>query len=114
MNLDGSGQTLLISDINAGANRDGAYDPEISADGLKLSFAGMGTAPYAGEDGFIANIDGSGEMRLETPGLRAFLEPTWSPDGNFVAFSTWWTLSMSRSDDGSPVGVIYSQEANRI
>jgi TolB protein len=78
---DGTGRTRLLQD---------ASDPAWSPNGSRVAFVG-GTSASAGI--YVANVDGTGRLRVTTPGTSATDEgPTWSPDGQWLAFHRRWTL----------------------
>ena len=79
----------------------------------------MSRIAYAGHDGVVctANADGTGRQGFELPGASSTW-PTWSPDGNQIAFSGFRSgdngrghlgLYMARPGDESP-REIYSNE----
>ena len=74
MNPDGSGQVPLTT------NR---FDtaPEWSADGSRLVFESEG-------DIFVINADGTGRTNLTNSPTIDDGSPTWSPDGQFIAFAS--------------------------
>ena len=79
MNPDGSELTRLASGTHA------SWSP----DGTRLAF--VRRAGDAGKDVYLANADGSGEMRLTT-GLSTPLQAVavqWSPDGKTLALQRW-------------------------
>jgi dipeptidyl aminopeptidase/acylaminoacyl peptidase len=101
MNVDGSNQTRLTN--SAGFD----FDPAWSPDGTKLAFTS--TRDFPGIVGNIANgfevyvmsADGSNPVRL-TNNSTADGQPSWSPDGTKIAFTT--------QRDGLPL--VYVMNAN--
>jgi Tol biopolymer transport system component len=76
VNSDGSGRELL--------SRSGVIDHTTfswSPDGTKIAFTG---GPSRQPQIFVVNADGSGLRRL-TSGLEWPENPSWSPDGRFIA-----------------------------
>jgi Tol biopolymer transport system component len=86
-NFDGSKPTPLTT---------GRYisDPRYSPDGTKIAFVARVDEPVAGTSGFInnadiyvINTDGTGLKRL-TSEQSEELSPTWSPNGQMIAFQS--------------------------
>lgn len=69
----------------------GACQPSWSPDGARLVFTspcGIKKDSYQGSDLYIINADGSGLEQLpSSPGGGDF-EPAWSPDGQYIAFTS--------------------------
>ena len=82
VNADGTGITRLTND----PRNDG--DPQWSPLGDEIAFdRATAVTPYS--DVFHVNImrsDGSGVSELPVPGSFRRAEPTWSPDGHWIAF----------------------------
>ena len=89
MNADGTGTRLVAS---RGFFIDGT--PAWSPDGSQIAFFSMVPGPF-GNAGriFVVNVDGTGLRQLspEDPDPNVYYyfdaSPTWSPDGNKIAFS---------------------------
>jgi Tol biopolymer transport system component len=72
-------RTTLIAD---------AADPAWAPNGTRIAFAGRSTAGI-----FVAAADGSERTRLTTPaGTDRDEGPTWSPDGQWLAFHRFFTV----------------------
>ena len=77
MNADGSNQRRLVADDEFHGT------PAFSPDGTRIAFEGGADAVYID----VVQVDGSGRVRLTDTG--GDLEPSWSPDGRTIVFSTW-------------------------
>jgi Tol biopolymer transport system component len=63
------------------------FTPEYSPDGATLAFAATGNHQVASI--WIVPAEGGSPVRLTGDGSEGFeLSPTWSPDGNWIAYST--------------------------
>jgi TolB protein len=84
MNADGSSDTLLVADTRT---HTGLERPTWSPDGTQLVF----DAYVSGQHGyrlFVVNDDGSGLVRIDSPGADEFF-PEWSPDGSRIAYVSY-------------------------
>ena len=80
VNADGSGLTRLTR------HRGSSFGPAWSPDGRKIVYstdAGRRQLPRL----YVMNPDGSGKRRLAGSRTRAFGDPSWSPDGDTIAFA---------------------------
>ena len=73
MNIDGSDQRF-VTDA-------GSTDPNVSPDGLKISFKGPPDGAL-----FVANIDGSGIVQI-SPSISVTYKHDWAPDGQHLVVS---------------------------
>jgi TolB protein len=97
MNEDGSDRTNLS---NSPGN--GETSPSVSADGQKIVYRGNTQSGGFGEI-FTMNVDGTGVAQLTSNGFDDF-DPTWSPDGSKIAFTTQRDGDLDiyvMNDDGS-------------
>lgn len=74
-----SGKATEITEIPA---MERAWWPDVSPDGERITFT---TDTTGSPQVYVANLDGSG-MRQLTQGLRESSEPSWSPDGERIAY----------------------------
>jgi Tol biopolymer transport system component len=78
-NLDGSGETLVLSSA-----KDVAWSP----DGTRIAFARFLDASYGRSAIFLANADGSGVRQLTfPPASSSDTNPSWSHDGTRIVYS---------------------------
>jgi Tol biopolymer transport system component len=69
MNVDGSGETVLVPDMSA-------YEPAWSPDGTRIAFRGCSPCSL-----YLVNADGSGLTMVVTTARPHPHYPDWSPDG---------------------------------
>src|SRR4029453_221971 len=81
MNADGSGLVKLSADYQALA--DLAWSP----DGARLAFVASSDAANGSTQIFVMNADGSDLKQLTRHPGSLDVEPAWSPDGKWIAFS---------------------------
>ena len=83
------------------ANIDSITAPALSPDGSRVAFTGAIDDESLGRYAiFIVNVNGSGLTQVTT-GASGELDPSWSPDGNYIVFSlnnTSLTPSSRRRD----------------
>jgi Tol biopolymer transport system component len=79
MNSDGTSQTDLTGTLNLSFEA----NPEFSPDGSKIAFsASVGTD----QDIYVINTNGTGLSNLTSSLPNPSYRPSWSPDGNAIAF----------------------------
>ncbi|MEV0644579.1 hypothetical protein AB0I28_04900 [Phytomonospora sp. NPDC050363] len=83
---DGTTVTTVVPAVEGVLN----YDPVISPDGSRIAFA---SRDYRGEDPTIhvwtVNADGTGLARIAPNDSEPAESPSWSPDGENLAFARW-------------------------
>jgi TolB protein len=92
INLDGSGHDLLVADPSA-------INPAVALDGT-IAYMSKSAGSW---DIYVAGADASGGKQLtDDPGADGL--PTWSPDGNVIAFvsdrSGEWAVWAMNADGG--------------
>ena len=100
MNADGTGTTLVVSRGFIG-DRNAVWSP----DGSQLAFRSEVSGPF-GDAGrvFVVNTDGTGLRQLspDVPDPNVFYysddNPSWSPDGQRIAFSRFGELTIINVD----------------
>ena len=100
MASDGSGQRrLTVQDTAAaGATVFFQVEPAWSADGSKIAFASRRTGS---SDIYAMTSDGTGTKHL-TSGKQNDSHPTWSPDGNEIAFTRDGDIYVMGADGSRP------------
>ena len=98
---DGSGSTALTHHTPATPNPDSQFQPAWSPDGSRIALVECPWAFVTCTSSVIAvmNADGSGLVRLVA--ASGFASPTWSPDGQVIAFASsntieWVSVDASR------------------
>jgi hypothetical protein len=84
---DGYGQTVSRIDVSDAGFPNGLDRPSWSPDGTRIVFTACWESCAIVNDGdiYIVNVDGSGLVQLTSGGTND-LYPTWSPDGEVIAF----------------------------
>jgi TolB protein len=100
MNADGTGTTLVVS-RNFVAARNAVWSP----DGNRLAFGSNVPGPFGDAARiFVVNVDGTGLRQLspDVPDPNVFYyfddNPSWSPDGQRIAFSRSGELTIINVD----------------
>lgn len=104
MNPDGSNQRPIYS--NGLSIADLAWSP----DGSQIAFASVDTLDDS-QDIFVIHTDGSGLRNATgTGGTQGEIQPTWSPDGKYLAYTAFRNdndeIAMRPSAGGSPEVVL--------
>ncbi|MCL6452772.1 MAG: S9 family peptidase [Alicyclobacillus sp.] len=106
MNLDGSGEQVLVS------GNDFYSNPRISPDGSKLCWLTWNhpNMPWDETELWVADIvdDGTLQRARKVAGTRgeSVIQPVWSPDGQlyFVSDrSNWWNIYRLEGDSAVPI-----------
>ena len=82
-NADGSGLVQLTE----GADRDPAWSPAGDTMAFTRNGGLVGEHIFLGDDIYLMNGDGSGQVRL-TSEFEAASDPAWSPDGSKIAYAS--------------------------
>jgi hypothetical protein len=81
--IDGSGRRSFPALGSSGRIIDA---PSVAPDGRRIAFLGYTREAIAAYDVYVANLDGSSEQRAATFDFNAEGPPSWTPDGNQIAF----------------------------
>ena len=105
MSVDGSQATALRSHTPLTPNVEEQYEPAWSPDGRRIAAVECPWAFNFCSSSAIAlmNADGSGHVRVAV--ASGFAHPTWSPDGQIIAFASGGSIEWV-SADGSQRGRI--------
>lgn len=97
MNDDGTSQTFVVAD---------GLQPQISPDGTKIVYHKV----VSGErQVFVVDVNGANDTQLtfDTTGLSGNWYPTWSPDGQYIYYS-----SSSNQEFNKVIASIYRMDAD--
>lgn len=113
-----SGTTIRVSQSYNPEEMGGSFDPVISADGSVVAFLSAATDLVADDDNdmwdvFVYQVGGE-TVRASVPeggGIPDYYpeQPTISPDGNLVGFTSWATDLVAGDDNDSSDGFVYDR-----
>jgi len=84
MDSDGSNKTQLT---NSG-RMESRNSPVFSPDGTKIAYVGGGYYDMVHWQIYTMNSDGTNQANITNDSDHPYLDPSWSPDGSKIAFST--------------------------
>ena len=105
MNADGGGQRRLTENDDADSGTEAAVffqlDPDWSRDGTRIAYTGKRSGSY---DIYVMASDGTGTRRLTTTNDDD-TQPTWSSDGERIAFAREGDIYVMNADGSGALRV---------